>query len=206
MIKKILAGMAAFGISTVLCAKSPENIKYFTKEAKFSECHFKITDPYSGTLTVYEDQGTAYYNVDINKKVRRPFETRMQFSCESATDEKTISQLAGMKKTNRGWAIDQQSGYTKIKGAHTTFYSLKGKGWRGGGVSMDDINGDEGQRNRVYTFCIIHQQVALCGAVSRVAYLKHLNESVLPQVIKILNSIEFIDDLSVTTVSPVASL
>ncbi|MBN3853351.1 hypothetical protein G3N59_08185 [Paraburkholderia sp. Ac-20340] len=192
-------------VTTILWAKTPENIKAIEKEITVAGCRFKMIDRYNGTLTVYEEQNNANYHAVVNPTARRTFDTWIQFSCESAADAKTISLLSGMRMTPKGWAIDPQSGYPAIKGAHTKFHALHGKGWHGGGVSMDDTDGDETRRVRGYGFCIIHEQVALCGTVRHVGYLQHLNESVLPQVIKMLNSIEFVDDPSATPARPVSS-
>jgi len=77
--------------------------------------------------------------------------------------------------------------------AHIAFYPLHGKNWDGGGVTEDSINGDEDRRTRVNAFCIPHRKLALCGVVHHAAYLNHLNESVLSQVLQLLENIEFVD-------------
>lgn len=45
---------------------------------------------------------------------------------------------------------------------------------------------------RTFNFCIPHRQLAVCGYVD-VGYLLKPKESVFPQVIQLLQSIEFID-------------
>ncbi|MBN3853348.1 hypothetical protein G3N59_08170 [Paraburkholderia sp. Ac-20340] len=205
MIKQILVGCAICNLAMPSWANSIVHTETVKREVSVKACHFRMSDPYGGTLTENADEKLANYNAIINPKARRPFETWISFSCWGATDTSVISRLAGMRMTDKGWAIDPQSGYMSFKKAHTTFHSLHGEDWMGGGVSMDDINGDEVRRTRAYTFCIIHDQISLCGAVRYVAYLQHLNESVLPQVIKMLNSIEFVDDPSAASAHSVSS-
>ncbi|MBN3853350.1 hypothetical protein G3N59_08180 [Paraburkholderia sp. Ac-20340] len=206
MIKQILSGCAICILAMISWANSSVKNEAVKREVSFEACHFRMNDPYGGTLTAMDGDKVANYYATINPKASHLFDTWIQFSCRSATDTKAFSELAGIRMTSRGWAIDPQSGYPDIKGTHTTFHSLHGKGWNGGGVTMDDTNGDEVRRIRTYGFCISHEQIALCGMVQHVGYLQHLNESVLPQVIKMLNSIEFVDDPSMESANSLSSL
>lgn len=95
--------------------------------------------------------------------------------------------------TDKGWALDPSPDNIGLKEQHTTFYPLHGKGWDGDGVTQDDVNGDERRRTRAFSFCIPHIQLALCGSMQSVAYLMCPKETTLPQVIKLLESVEFID-------------
>jgi predicted class III extradiol MEMO1 family dioxygenase len=70
---------------------------------------------------------------------------------------------------------------------------LHGKDWEGAGTTQDQTDGDEDRRTRAFNFCIPHGEYALCGSVQAVAYLSHLNESTLPQIIELLEEIEFVD-------------
>jgi hypothetical protein len=79
------------------------------------------------------------------------------------------------------------------KALNTTLYTLHGKGWEGAGITQDQQDGDEDKRTRTFSFCLLHASRALCGTTDTVMYLAQPNESVLPQVIKLLESIEFID-------------
>ncbi|CAB3793881.1 hypothetical protein LMG28614_03784 [Paraburkholderia ultramafica] len=90
-----------------------------------------------------------------------------------------------------GWAMDTSPGAIGDPKENTTFYPLRGKGWDGGGVTQDTINGDEERRTRTFAFCISHKALAVCGIARSVGYLRHPNESALPQVIRLLDSVEF---------------
>ena len=190
-----LLGMVACLTATIACAEQSKAHPVVEREVMFDGCHFKMKDPYNGALvaTTRSTPVLANYNATINPKASQPFETWIQFSCQNPVTAKTLSNYAGMKMTPKGWALDPSPEYGRLPQQHTTFYPLHGKHWDGGGVTLDQITGDEDSRRRFYAFCIPHNQLALCGVVRPVAYLEHLNESVLHQVIKLLESIEFID-------------
>lgn len=179
-------------------------------------CHFTIKDPYlkqenqyrepvykNGSIFIsfmYEGNATDYYDssgsytAHINPQARHPFGTRIQFSCDPATS-KIYLDSASIKLTDKGWALDLSKEDPRPPSPHTTLYLLRGRNWEGAGTTQDDTDGDEDRRVRTFGFCIPHHQLALCGMTRHVGYLEHLNESVLPHVIQLLESIEFIDML-----------
>lgn len=181
-------------VATLACAKQPNLGQGVLHELVYEGCHFKMTDAYKGSLTLSTGGGaTANYYGTLNPKAKHVLETWIQFSCENPATAETLSELAGIKMTASGWALDPSPKNLGPKNARTTFHALHGKDWSAGGVTQDDINGDEDRRTRIYAFCIPHRQLALCGVVRDVAYLKYPRESVLPEVIQLLESIEFID-------------
>ncbi|MEX3966421.1 hypothetical protein AB4Y42_30055 [Paraburkholderia sp. EG286B] len=156
-------------------------------------CNFNLSDSYSGRISVDNESTphSASYISTINLKARYSFETWIQFSCENSPGTQTLSDLGGIKKTANGWTLDTSPNVIGAPGQHTTFHSLQGNLWSGGGITQDDIEGDEEQRSRIFAFCIPYRQIAVCGVARSVGYLQHLNESVLPQVIELLDSIKF---------------
>jgi hypothetical protein len=190
-----LLGVVACLTATIACAEQSKAHPVVEREVMLDGCHFKMKDPYQGQVDIDNESAvhTASYLATINPKANQPFETWIQFSCQNPVTAKTLSNYAGMKMTPNGWALDPSPEYGRLPQQHTTFYPLHGKHWDGGGVTQDQITGDEDSRRRIYAFCIPHNQLALCGVARPVAYLEHLNESVLHQVIKLLESIEFID-------------
>jgi len=158
----------------------------------FNGCHFKMKDPYGGTLQATERStpALANYSAEINPSARHPFETWIQFDCENNVNISDLSKLAGVGKQNGRWVIAFNG---DAKALNTTLYTLHGKGWEGAGITQDQQDGDEDKRTRTFSFCLLHASRALCGTTDTVMYLAQPNESVLPQVIKLLESIEFID-------------
>jgi hypothetical protein len=192
---KTFAGLLFYLVATASVGYPSSAGPVTVHAVTFNGCHFKMKDPYGGTLQATERStpALANYSAEISPTARHPFETWIQFTCQNPVTDETLSELAGIKLTNKGWVLDSSPDSIGPPETHTTFYPLHGKSWDAGGVTQDDINGDEERRIRAFAFCIPHDKLALCGVVRHVAYLSHLNESVLPQVIKLLESIEFID-------------
>ncbi|WP_188691750.1 hypothetical protein [Silvimonas amylolytica] len=181
-------------LSAIACAKENLASVPVMREVQFDACHFRLKDAYGGDLsaTKYSTPAQANYSANFHPKAKRPFETSIQFSCMNPVTPEALSDRAGIIMTSHGWALDRSPDNIGPKTQHTTFQPLNGKGWKGGGVTQDDINGDEANRRRVFAFCIPHGTVALCGVARHVAYLRKLKESVLPQTVQLLESIEFI--------------
>jgi hypothetical protein len=172
-------------------AKTSANPSVAIHEITFDGCHFKMADPDQGRIT-----GASYF-ADLNPNARHPFETWIQFSCENPATPEVYLKLASIKLTGRGWVLDTSKEDPNYPSPKTTFYALHGKDWEGAGTTQDETDGDENRRTRAFNFCIPHKQFALCGSIQSVAYLTWPKESTLPQVIQLLQSIEFIDDAQV---------
>jgi hypothetical protein len=188
-------GCIIFLLASAVSAEQRDTKSAVTREVMFGGCHFRLKDPYNGTLeaTQRSSPQLANYNAIISPKARHLLETWIQFSCQSPATPKTYLDRSGIRMTRQGWALDPSPDDVGPPEQHTTFYALRGKGWNGGGVTQDDINGEEQMRTRAFSFCIPHHQLALCGSAQSVAYLNWPHESVLPQVIQLLESIEFVD-------------
>ncbi len=181
--------------SAFVCAKGKPVSGPVVHEVRFDACHYRITDTFDGWIDLNTEGSTHTFSyiANLNPRAKRPFETSIQFSCMNPATPEALSDRAGIIMTSHGWALDRSPDNIGPKAQHTTFQPLHGRGWEAGGVTQDDINGDEANRRRVFAFCIPHGTVALCGVARHVAYLRKLKESVLPQVIQLLESIEFID-------------
>jgi hypothetical protein len=177
---------------TAVVGSPPSAGNVTVHEAAFDGCHFDMKDPYGGTLQATERStpALANYNAEINPKARHPFETWIQFDCENNVSLNDLPKLAGVAKENGQWVIAFNG---DAKAVNTTLYTLHGKGWEGAGITQDQQDGDEDKRTRSFAFCLLRGSQALCGTSDTVMYLAHPKESVLPQVIKLLESIEFID-------------
>jgi hypothetical protein len=189
---KTLAGMVLCLVTTAVAGATPSTGNITVREVVFNGCHFKMNDPYGGALqaTHRSTPQLANYNADINPKARHPFETWIQFDCENNVSLNDLPKLAGVGKENGQWVVAFNG---DAKALNTTLYTLHGKGWEGAGITQDQQDGDEDKRTRSFAFCLLHASQALCGTSDTVMYLAHPKESVLPHVIQLLESIEFID-------------
>ncbi|WP_156954401.1 hypothetical protein [Paraburkholderia acidipaludis] len=178
-----------FSTSSVWAEKSNTD-KVVIREVEIGGCHFKMRDPYGGVLTLTTDRSFHYanYRVEVNPKSQRRFETEIQFECHDNVNISDLSDLAGIGRENGKWIINFSGNAAAV---NTKLYPLGGQGWDGAGITQDQV-GDDGGRSAL-TFCIMHHSQALCGQDDTVMYLDYPEESVLPQIIRLLNSIKFVN-------------
>jgi hypothetical protein len=71
---------------------------------------------------------------------------------------------------------------------------LKGKNWQGAGVQENPVLSPDGRRGITFRFCLPYKGLILSGYTSTAGYPYRSNESAIPNIIKLLESIEFVDD------------
>jgi len=105
---RIFAGMVLCLVATAAAGSAPSAGNIAVREVVFDGCHFKMNDPYGGTLQVTHRSTPqlANYNAEINPQASKPFETWIQFSCQNPVTDKALSELAGIELTNKGWILD----------------------------------------------------------------------------------------------------
>ena len=179
--------------TTTVCAEQPKANQVVEREVMFDGCHFKMKDPYNGTLaaTTRSTPVLANYNATINPKASHPFETSIQFDCHNNIKLGDLPNLSGggLAKIDGKWVI----AFKDAKEVNMKLYTLHGNDWDGAGTTADQQDGDEDKRTRSFVFCLVHGSQSLCGSDDTVMYLTHPSESVLPRILKLLESIEFID-------------
>jgi hypothetical protein len=185
----LLFAALLFSKSAAWAEKGNTN-KVAIHEIELGGCHFKMSDPYGGALTLTTDSSppSANYRVEVNPKAQRRFETEIQFECHDNVNISDLSDLAGVGKEHGKWVINFSGNAAAV---NTKLYALRGQGWDGAGITQDQV-GEDGGRSAL-TFCIMHHSQALCGQDDTVMYLDYPKESVLPQIIRLLNSIKFVD-------------
>lgn len=119
--------------------------------------------------------------------------------CIDARDAELIDTLLGAKQFRGQWRqanmddtwvpFDPQQQFDVIE--------FKGRNWTERGTLISDTTDDESKRARWFRFCLIHDQVALCGK-SRVKSINRPDIDELPKVKAILESIEFVDYVAPT--------
>lgn len=87
----------------------------------------------------------------------------------------------------------------KLLGEFTKVGNLDAINGSGFYLIQDDRDGDPAQRERYLSFCIFHETMAVCGG-EPVMYLSDPKGNLLPYVLDILRSVEFIDTLGVKPV------
>jgi hypothetical protein len=164
------------------------------REIEFDDCKLKITDPYGGVLKKTRESTpvNAYYVVSSINNFWKKRETLIRMRCRNKDPGKAISDM-GLRRDGNDWKLSSEK-YIPLPEENAALYVLNGKNWNGAGSSADQTFGEEDERTRSFSFCMVGKKQTVCGSISIVAYLSRPKESTLPQVIKLLESIEFIDD------------
>ena len=163
------------------------------REAEFDGCHFKLYDLYNGSLTLTTDGAppVAVYSVIINPELLHSVEVSIRFTCDTAEGMRAFTELG----------FDNQSGVWKLipnehdpeNLARVKLYPLTGNGTSGAASTDDQTMGEETERTQGLAFCLTNQKQILCGTSQAVGYLAYPEESSLPQVLELLESIEFLE-------------
>lgn len=188
-------------IFIALCANASdlkENSILRISELNFGFCHFKVSDPFKGRLRVYaNDKPPAAAYIGPLVRDEDHSEISIRFTCNDSSP-KTLALRAGVRLQEKNWvladAATQGSTDEDLNALKTTLVKFGGDRWVGIGMTQDQSSGDEDLRARSFLFCIPHGALALCGSAESVAQLNNLKESSMPNIIKLLESIEFIDD------------
>ena len=199
MKRGMFLGVVVCTVITIAHAESPTTNHGFEREVAFDGCHFKITDLYGGRVT-----GASYF-ATINPKANHPFETWIQFYCEKSSADKAFLAM-GMKRSSSQWVLAEDS-YKPLPEEHVAVYPLQNASWTGAAMGSDQTTGDLNDRMRQLGFCLTNMRQILCGSIQQVMFVGYPKESTLPQVIQLLESIEFIDtpsgpSINATTAAP----
>jgi hypothetical protein len=101
--------------------------------------------------------------------------------------------MAGVRRDGNTYVLgNQQEGF--IKEQHLKLILLNGVNWTGAGTITDSTTGELFDRYRRLNFCLVHDTRALCGWSDVVPHLSIPKKNVLKKVLRLLNSIEFVDD------------
>ncbi|SAL80543.1 hypothetical protein AWB71_06145 [Caballeronia peredens] len=196
--KKILTGMlfciAAFGLQNPLCAKSLSNER---KQAVITtgtqSCAINFNDPYGGWIS-----GNSYAVDDLPFNKTGIGNFSITFACVSSVDTDAIRDytIAKYNEQEKRWEADF-SGLSesdrKLLAPVTKWLSVKAVNSSGFGALQDIVTGDPEIRSTSLGFCLLHPPVALCGSAPVVAIPFHNKVGVVPMVLKVIESIEFVD-------------
>ena len=116
----------------------------------------------------------------------------VQMICESLRPD-LLETMAGIRRDGNTYIISNPK-ERFIKEEHVKIVLLNGMNWTGGGTITDSTTGELFDRYRRLNFCLVHGSRALCGWSDVVAHLSVPKKNVLKKVLRLLNSIEFVDD------------
>lgn len=166
------------------------------REAEFESCHFKINNHYNGDLILTTDGAppVAVYHMPSNPELQHSVQVTIRFTCNTKKGESAFTEL-GLDKHAGEWRLIPNK-YDPEDLARVKIYPLAGSGTDGAAATDNQTTGDENERTQGLVFCLTNQEQILCGTSSAVGYVAYPKQSNLPKVLKLLESIEFLEPTS----------
>jgi hypothetical protein len=177
--------MAGARLSTVKSTSSLAKARHYS----IGQCHFAINSLRGGAFTAdtrSEPYAGAYTGLLATD------DPEFTIFCYPGANDDEISDKLGAKKINGKW-VWLGTGEPFESAQHFKIFAFSGKNWTGRAVTYDDTNGDEAMRQRRFSFCLLQTggSQVLCGT-SSVMPLGYPKSNVLPKIMGVLRSIEFV--------------
>lgn len=178
----------AFGQSTI-----KTKAKVLTVDMGQPGCVISVVDYYGGHLDSRMKK-TAGYWVDVSPVHSTLGKLGVNFECQVGADLDGAAQAFGASwdSNRKTWRIYYKGDDEKILSHVSRIYQLKSKNAVGFLTTTDQINGEESQRVRFYSFCLFHEKSAVCGDGQSMK-LEEPRGDYLPYILHILRSVEFIE-------------
>ncbi len=133
----------------------------------------------------------AFYNYPPNPNARHAVEVLVTFYCDTHKGQKAFSDL-GFARHNGEWVLPPDKNDPDNL-SNQKLYRIKGHGLEGVVSTYDQTTGEESRRVQGLGFCLTDQKQILCGVSEAIGYVAYPKASSLPQVLKLLESIEFLE-------------
>lgn len=159
------------------------------------ECAIDIVDFYSGHLESGMPKNASYWT-DV-PPVRSALEKfGINFECQTDKDFIDAAHNFGAQwdADKKRWSLYyEDANDSKILPSVSRIYQIKSRNAAGFVRTTDQINGEEDQRVRFYSFCLFHDKAAVCGTGQSMR-LEEPKGDYLPFIMRLLRSVSFIDD------------
>ena len=182
----LVAMTAKAEMSTSKSTSSVTEAKYYS----IGQCRFVINSLGGGAFTAdnrSEPSAGAYTGLLATD------DPEFTIFCYPGASDDEISDQLGAKKINGKW-VWLGTGEPFESAQHFKIFAFSGKNWTGQAVTYDDTTGDEAMRQRRFSFCLLQTggSQVLCGT-SSVMPLGYPKSNVLPKIMAVLRSIEFVN-------------
>lgn len=178
-----------------------DNIASATKPSRLvvdmgKQCVISVSDYFKGHLASGMPLNASYWTDKPPVKTLIP-KFGVNFVCASLIDKskEEIARQHGAvyDEDRKKWLpyFDSERD-AKFLNAFTKVHNLDAVNGNGFYLIQDDRDGDPAQRDRYLSFCIFHDAMAVCGG-EPVMYLNDPKGDLLPYVLDILHSVEFVD-------------
>lgn len=166
----------------------------------FEGCHVRLTDSFGGNLLKRKGVDNRFNGIYAAPRppIKGVIPDTFGFglNCYNIDDGRVNDGWAKFNEQKKQWKLhfsgdEEERKYYGNNGAK--IYQIRALNSQGYVVTNDDLIGEEWRRDRNMHFCLLHPPKALCGDAP-VMRLNDPKSNVLPYVLQILRSIEFIDD------------
>ncbi|MBP0619679.1 hypothetical protein [Cupriavidus consociatus] len=186
----VTAGQVSHGRERMLSSS-----RSTTHAVTVGTCKFRFKDSLGGRIREHpqEDIPSATYNAEM-KRPTLPKAVIVDFLCDTKGQNKYCQRFSGIGKKDGHWVQHPDPDYRAPPEANFTVREIKSSNASGATRTIDDTIGNEEDRVRYLSFCLVSPDgnVLIGGAVIDSLYGNH--RSTEPEVRKLLESIEFIEN------------
>jgi len=165
-------------VAVVRYRSFPSRIEYGRTEEP--SCSFRFSDPYFGYLT------------DSTYALER--KSLVNFTCVGAADGTVDQGWATFDNKLGRWQTNLDPDEVAELKRTIRLYQLQAVNSTGWAVTVHDVIGPEDTRGRTLHYCLIRPPLALCGEGDMGRLQDGLKADLTPYALKILRSIEFLDN------------
>ncbi len=175
-------------------------------------CRIRISIPIDAQAGYGKaNRGSGGLNIEYPPRATKlPYRYPLTFTfiCYPASDDLTAQDPVRFDRTGNKWVRDMRPYFERFPDGLSPqrqeifdrairFHEIQTANAQGFAFTEDDLDGDETGRRRQMSYCIFHMQKAVCGE-STMALLpmirQHPGNDLTPFALRILRSIEFLDD------------
>ncbi|ACC75187.1 hypothetical protein PPMP20_01805 [Paraburkholderia phymatum] len=167
-------------------------------------CAISVADLFAGHLASGMAMNASYWTD------RPPVKTTIgdfavNFVCSHATEtsKEQVANQHGATYDNSAnrWTLYFESARDRhMLSPVTHIHIIKALNSSGFYTTQDDVDGDPKQRVRFFSYCLFHDSLAICGS-GQVMRLSEPKGNLLPYVLDILRTVEFVDPATVKPAS-----
>ncbi|MFR0692384.1 hypothetical protein ACLUTX_23510 [Enterobacterales bacterium AE_CKDN230030158-1A_HGKHYDSX7] len=168
-----------------------------TQKVKVDDCLFQVSTIYGGSVELTTDGAppVATYSFMSRSAGRHAVdEVSIRFTCNTNEGRQAFNDL-GFDSQGGKWVLLRNEDDPEDL-ARVQLYVLNGNGADGAAVTDNQTTGEESERTQGLSFCLTDHKQILCGTSSAIGYVAYPKQSNLPKVLKLLESIEFLDPAS----------
>jgi hypothetical protein len=157
-------------------------------------CGISVTDFYGGHLESGMPKNASYWT-DVPPVHSTLDKFSIDFECQINREFDEAAQNFGAQWNEREkiWGLYyEDENDKKILPPVSRIYQIRSINAVGFLRTTDQINGDEAQRVRFYSFCLFHGKAAVCGTGQSMR-LEEPKGNYLPAIMRILRSVSFVE-------------